>query len=1081
MISATFPADCNFLSKISEFVTEYAGKLPFNPKQIYEIDLAVDEAASNIIDHAYKGMPPGEMRLSLRHTELALTIILQDDGIKFDPSLVPEPVLTGPLEERRERGLGVFLIHKLMDEVFYIPGTPNGNVLTLIKMFESPMSQTGVRNNASLPLETLRIISEINHSISSTLDLDKLLRQVTDSVHEEFGYPFVQVFLVDYVPQEIVFKAGSGTKAELYETNQVSYPIQAVPGLIPLTVRSGTVQLSNDVSTHPMYRPDPHSEARVGSELCIPLQFQGEVLGVLDIQSDKTNAFTSLDREQLEILSQSISIALRNASLFRTSRWQRNLVERYRETAEQVSQNADPKELICYVIEHIPTILPVDFIGFWLKKDGNEQLGLTDFWCRNPEVCQPDPNQVVGQETWFAQIAELENGILKPAEIVSDPIQDCLELPTNYSAVAAPINYHQHHYGVLTFHVATSGRYGQDSVNICSTFADYIGTALDKQRVEAEKDRQAWLTSILLDLAIETKNLTTLDELTNKIGQILIELIGGVAVGLVLETENPGIITLPSLYCPQIQCPMTSLPLTFDRDTLIGSHDHDGRLSVTQASNFPELLKLLPPLVNDGTVLTFPLQTQDQTIGYLLHLSNDSYKQAEPEQVLDTDHFSILQGISQQAALSLQNIQMLEDKKEQSRISLRLLELGNILTQGETFEASVDAACWRVATESNLEGLALLAYQPDEDTFELHNLLIESKDGQRVRGITGKRFTKNEIEALIEPETDEGRYALGDDLLSKLADLDKQADNQRQFKTLMFALEVADEFYGHLLVCDEENKLTPDRIDYFARASRQFALAFQNFRLRSIDQLRRQTEQELNLARRIQKTFLPEKLPEIPGYQLSVDWETARQVGGDFYDIIPLPDNRIGMLVADVSDKGLPASLYMTVARTLLRAVSREFQSPARALERVNHLLQLDSTQSFFVTLVYAILDPQSGELVYTIAGHNPPYIIDSNTKTIRLLPKGGIAVGIIEPITLRDEVLTLEPGQSIILYTDGVSESVNAEGKEFGQELLSKILTESSGLHPEGMVREILKSLEEYQDDSAFEDDRTILILKRM
>jgi len=523
MDSATFPAVSKNLVQISEFVRAYAQKLPFTPKQIYEIDLAADEASSNIIDHAYKNLPQGKIRIFLNHTESEMKIILQDDGVGFDLDSVPKPDLDGPLEDRRERGLGIFLIHQLMDQVIYQPNTGNGNQLTLIKKFPLTQQENTIkRDNSSLPLETLRIISDINRSISSTLDLDELLQEVTRSIHTQFGYPLVHIFLLDFVSQMIVFKAGSGLKADFYEENQIAYPVQAKPGLIPLTTRSRKVQLSNDISTDPNYRPDSNHDTMHGSELSLPLQFQGEMLGVLDIQSDKPNAFSDQDVEQLEILSQSISIALRNANLYKTSQWHRNLVERYRETAERISRNVEPEELICYVIEQIPMILPVDFIGFWKKSEDQDGLILNDYWCREPEVCQLKQNQAVTADSWFAQVSSRDNGSIKPVDVLTDPVQIGMNMPPDFSAVASSISYQEQEYGVLTFHAGSAGRYGQDSVNICSTFADYIGTALDKQRVEAEKDKQAWLTSILLDLAIETKNLTSLDDLTNKIGQILL-------------------------------------------------------------------------------------------------------------------------------------------------------------------------------------------------------------------------------------------------------------------------------------------------------------------------------------------------------------------------------------------------------------------------------------------------------------------------------------------------------------------------------------------------------------------------------
>lgn len=1082
MDSATFSADCANLVKISEFVCAYAQNLPFNPKQIFEIDLAVDEACSNIIDHAYNDVSQGQINIHLDHTEVAMKIVLQDKGLAFDLSSVPKPDLDGPLEERRERGLGVYLIHQLMDQVIYEPSLRNGNRLTLIKNFQPTERVTKVhRDSNSLPLETLKIISDINRSISSTLDLDQLLKEVTRSIHTQFGYPLVHLFLVDYVPQMMVFKAGSGFKAAYYEENEVSYPIQTKPGLIPLTARTGQIQLSNDISIDPNYRPDSRYDTLIGSELSLPLQFQGEMLGVLDIQSEKPNAFSEQDVEQLEILSQSISIALHNASLYRTAQWRRNLAERYRETAEQISRNVDPQTLICYVIEQIPTILPVDFIGFWRKSAPQEDLILSDTWCRQTDLCKIEPIQASIGDTWFAQIPYHTNGLIKPAEVSTDPIQERLNLPSDFSAVASPVNYEEQEYGVLTFHARSTGQYGQDSVNICSTFADYIGTALDKKRIEAEKVKQAWLTSILLDLAIETKNLTTLDDLTNKIGQILIELIGGTAVGLFLETERKDAITLPNLYCPQIQCPFTSLPLTFNRDDLLGPSSQAPQLSVARAGDFPELLHLLPQLTENGTVLTFALQTQDNTLGYLLHLSNDAYTEAKPEEVLEKERFDILKGISQQAAISLQNIQMLEEKKEENRLSLRLLDLGNILSQADSLEDATNAAGKRILSECDMHALVLLSYQQDDAAYLLFDLLTRDSENGIIRGKTGMSYPENEIESLLTPGLNQGVRIHADQLFHKLNESGQDAQNAQELTTLVFPLEIGEEYYGLLLTSDKKYRFNQKRIDYLNRASAQIALAFQNHRLHSIEQQRHQTEQELSLARRIQKTFLPETLPEIPGYQLAVEWKTARQVGGDFYDVIPFGDGRFGVLVADVSDKGLPASLYMTVSRTLLRAVSREFSSPAQTLQQVNHLLQLDSTQSFFVTLVYMILDTAHGELTYAIAGHNPPFLLDPANKTVVQLPKGGIALGLLEPIELTDVKLELQVGQSLMLYTDGVSESTNNESQEYGQMRLQRVLTSIADLHPQEMITAILNDLEIFQGGDNFEDDRTLLFLKRI
>ena len=161
--------------------------------------------------------------------------------------------------------------------------------------------------------------------------------------------------------------------------------------------------------------------------------------------------------------------------------------------------------------------------------------------------------------------------------------------------------------------------------------------------------------------------------------------------------------------------------------------------------------------------------------------------------------------------------------------------------------------------------------------------------------------------------------------------------------------------------------------------------------------MRERLEHEVALARQIQKAFLPERLPEFKGWDLAATWLTARQVGGDFYDIIELPGRRLGLLIADVSDKGMPAALFMALTRTLVRAVVNETASPAEVLQRVNALIVPDNRQSMFVTAVYGVLALGSGKFTYANAGHNPPVWINRVVGTLETLPRTGAALGIIE------------------------------------------------------------------------------------
>jgi len=158
--------------------------------------------------------------------------------------------------------------------------------------------------------------------------------------------------------------------------------------------------------------------------------------------------------------------------------------------------------------------------------------------------------------------------------------------------------------------------------------------------------------------------------------------------------------------------------------------------------------------------------------------------------------------------------------------------------------------------------------------------------------------------------------------------------------------------------------------------------------------VRERLETEIQLARQIQQTFIPETLPQHPGWELAARWKTALQVGGDFYDVIELADHKLGIIIADVADKGVPAALFMALTRTLVRAAVAENLSPAEVLKRVNDLLIPDTRQGMFVTAVYAVLDQDNGEITYANAGHNPPLWIHSSKQTEKLT-RTGIALGV--------------------------------------------------------------------------------------
>jgi serine phosphatase RsbU (regulator of sigma subunit) len=258
------------------------------------------------------------------------------------------------------------------------------------------------------------------------------------------------------------------------------------------------------------------------------------------------------------------------------------------------------------------------------------------------------------------------------------------------------------------------------------------------------------------------------------------------------------------------------------------------------------------------------------------------------------------------------------------------------------------------------------------------------------------------------------------------------------------------------------------------------AIAIQEARLYQEALQRQRLEEEVRVAREIQSSLLPECCPIIPGWDIASDWRPAREVAGDFYDFLDMPDGRLGMLIADVSDKGVPAALFMAMARSLVRATVLGGLSPSLGLERSNALILADTRANMFVTLFFVALDLQTGHVTYVNAGHNPPLVYHAQSESVASLKAGGIALGVIDEITLQEEHITLQPGDLLVLYTDGVTEAINSDHDEFGSERMVEILLRAAGEPAGDVIDRLNRAHAEFVGDQPPFDDAALIAIRR-
>jgi serine phosphatase RsbU (regulator of sigma subunit)/transcriptional regulator with GAF, ATPase, and Fis domain len=294
-------------------------------------------------------------------------------------------------------------------------------------------------------------------------------------------------------------------------------------------------------------------------------------------------------------------------------------------------------------------------------------------------------------------------------------------------------------------------------------------------------------------------------------------------------------------------------------------------------------------------------------------------------------------------------------------------------------------------------------------------------------------------------------------------------------------LSDGEDMLGLLLL--EGEQISERRLSLLAGIGHQVSLRLENTRLIDEAAARRSLERELAMARSIQASFLPREVPEVPGWELGVSWHVAREVGGDFYDFIDLPPTnsgqQIGVVIADVADKGIPAALYMALCRTLIRSVATALVDPGLTLERVNKLLITDTQADLFVSVFYGVWQPESARFKYANAGHNPP-IVFTPGRTPESLQRHSMVLGVEYGSDYQSYETQLETGQGFAFYTDGVTEAFDPDQHPFGRDRLEHAVLSQAEMPAQQLADQIARRVIDYQGQRDLSDDMTILIVKR-
>ncbi len=276
---------------------------------------------------------------------------------------------------------------------------------------------------------------------------------------------------------------------------------------------------------------------------------------------------------------------------------------------------------------------------------------------------------------------------------------------------------------------------------------------------------------------------------------------------------------------------------------------------------------------------------------------------------------------------------------------------------------------------------------------------------------------------------------------------------------------------------------TPDDLELLSAIAHSAAIAIENARLYRVAVEKGRMERELQVAHELQASLLPRTTPQVPGWEFAAAWQPARQTSGDYYDFFAAREGEVGLVIGDVSGKGMAAALFMTLTRSIVRASLAQPAALAEAIERANRLICADSTAGMFVTLFCAEIELATGQVTYVNAGHNPPLLISDGEGEQRLeeLYPTGMALGILEDALFEQRTVQMMPGDLLLLYTDGVPDATRDNGERFQMPRLRQVILDQGNGAAGDVLSALSGSVAAFTGTSEQFDDMALVVTRRL
>jgi sigma-B regulation protein RsbU (phosphoserine phosphatase) len=831
---------------------------------------------------------------------------------------------------------------------------------------------------------------------------------------------------------------------------------------------------ADSLPAHPSYQNDQPPR----SAIFLPLVVGDAVIGAMSIQSDQPNAFTDEDLRLLSVLANQSASALNNAQLYTRGQRRLNDLMAVAEVGRKINSILDLDDLLTQVVQMIGSRFSFYHVQIFLVERGSDRAyfkassgyGLNEKWRREAR------SQRIGQEGiigWVAQHGEplLANDVsLEPRYIPDDPRL----LPDTRAELAVPLVVEDGVVGVLDVQSTELNAFGGDDVFVLRTLADQVAVAVMSARAYTAQQEQAWVTTVMLQVAEATGQADGMNEVLEAAVRVTAMLAGVDSCTIWLWNEEFERFDYAADYgLRKVEdAPAAALRFTPGQWAALDCMRTDKTACVLQRGT-DELPPAFEAVIPGDTIVLLPMLNKAQVFGVMgVSLQRDH----NPE--LSERRQAMLGGIAHQVAAAVDNSRLSAAQQEEAWVSTVLLQVAEAVGRFQPIDDTLDQVAHLAPLLAGVDRCAILLQDADGN--------FHARKVYAAREELASAYEEAVIQPGDLPLLDDacrlGQPLEIDDVCGSELIPDAWRERFGSCSVLVVPLLLADVVIGAIVAddLDAAHTYNPRRVRILSGIASQTAIAIENTRLQAMQAEQVRLTRELELARQIQRSLVPQSAPDVPDYQIVYSWRPAGEVGGDFFDFMQLAENRLGLLVADVSDKGIPAALYMVFARTLFRAAAFSGRVPAATLARANELLVSDSTSEMFVTVYYAELDHAQHTLIYASGGHNLAYYVPATGDEPQPMITEGIALGILTPIRVEQKSIRLAPGDLVVFYTDGVTDMLNDEGEAFGEERLSALLAAHHHECAAEIADTIENALQEFAGGAGQYDDVTLVLLKR-